>query len=139
MEKLIIILIFNYSFCGGRFPTRTEATIGVDFRERKLNIGGDDIILQLWDTAGQERFRRSMVQHYYRNVHAVVFVYDVTRPSSFENLRSWIDECNKHNLSFNLPRIIVGNKCDCKGENRVPTNVAQRLADEHNMPVSKGE
>jgi GTPase SAR1 family protein len=34
--------------------------------------------IQLWDTAGQERFRKSMVQHYYRNVHAVVFVYDMT-------------------------------------------------------------
>lgn len=40
--------------------------------------------LQLWDTAGQERFRKSMVQHYYRNVHAVVIVYDVTKMSSFE-------------------------------------------------------
>ena len=40
--------------------------------------------LQLWDTAGQERFRRSMVQHYYRNVNAVVFVYDVTRMSTFQ-------------------------------------------------------
>ena len=25
-----------------------------------------------------------MVQHYYRNVHAVVIVYDVTKMSSFE-------------------------------------------------------
>ena len=38
--------------------------------------------LQLWDTAGQERFRKSMVPHYYRNVHAVVFVYDVTNVST---------------------------------------------------------
>lgn len=34
--------------------------------------------------AGQERFRRSMVHHYYRNVNAVVFVYDVTNSHSFE-------------------------------------------------------
>lgn len=40
--------------------------------------------LQLWDTAGQERFRKCMVQHYYRNVHAVVVVYDVTKMTSFE-------------------------------------------------------
>jgi GTPase SAR1 family protein len=40
--------------------------------------------LQLWDTAGQERFRQSMVHHYYRNAHAVVLVYDVTKMSSFE-------------------------------------------------------
>ena len=40
--------------------------------------------LQMWDTAGQERFRRSMVHHYYRNVNAVIFVYDVTNNASFE-------------------------------------------------------
>ncbi|CAL4161281.1 unnamed protein product, partial [Meganyctiphanes norvegica] len=74
----------TFRFCGGHFPDRAEATIGVDFRERRIKIDNDDIILQLWDTAGQERFRRSMVQHYYRNVHAVVFVYDVTRMSSFQ-------------------------------------------------------
>ena len=47
--------------------------------------------LQLWDTAGQERFRKSMVAHYYRNVSAVVFVYDVTQKTSFDGLAHWID------------------------------------------------
>ena len=46
--------------------------------------------LQLWDTAGQERFRRSMVAHYYRNVSAVVLVYDVTRKDSFDALEQWV-------------------------------------------------
>lgn len=125
----------TFRFCGGHFPDRTEATIGVDFRERKLKIDGEDIVLQLWDTAGQERFRRSMVQHYYRNVHAVVFVYDVTRMASFMSLPSWIEECNHHSLSYNIPRILVGNKCDCKDHLEVPTNVAQRFADRHSMPL----
>lgn len=47
--------------------------------------------VQVWDTAGQERFRKSMVEHYYRNVHAVVFVYDVTKMASFRNLQTWIE------------------------------------------------
>lgn len=47
--------------------------------------------VQVWDTAGQERFRKSMVEHYYRNVHAVVFVYDVTKMDSFRNLQTWIE------------------------------------------------
>ncbi|XP_076045321.1 putative Ras-related protein Rab-33 isoform X2 [Oratosquilla oratoria] len=125
----------TFRFCSGRFPERTEATIGVDFRERRVVIDNEEIMLQLWDTAGQERFRRSMVQHYYRNVHAVVFVYDVTRLSSFESLPQWLDECNRHNLTYNLPRIMVGNKCDCKNKLEVPTNRAQRFADVNNMPL----
>lgn len=60
--------------------------------------------LQLWDTAGQERFRKSMVQHYYRNVHAVLFVYDVTCPASFGSLSSWVEECRQNSLGQEVPR-----------------------------------
>lgn len=91
--------------------------------------------LQLWDTAGQERFRKSMVPHYYRNVHAVIFVYDVTRVSSFENMPGWIEECNQYNLTQEIPRILVGNKCDMSGKAAVTTNLAQKFADMHNMPL----
>lgn len=60
--------------------------------------------LQLWDTAGQERFRKSMVQHYYRNVHAVLFIYDVTCPSSFSSLSAWVEECRQNSLGQEIPR-----------------------------------
>lgn len=33
----------TYRFCEGRFPGRTEATIGVDFRERVLNVDGEQL------------------------------------------------------------------------------------------------
>lgn len=125
----------TFRFSGGKFPAKTEATIGVDFRERAIDVDGEEIKLQLWDTAGQERFRKSMVQHYYRNVHAVVFVYDVTKVSSFESLPHWVEECNSHNLTMAIPRLLVGNKCDCRDRVAVSTNMAQRFADLHNMPL----
>lgn len=62
--------------------------------------------LQLWDTAGQERFRKSMVPHYYRNVHAVLFVYDVTCPASFSSLTSWVEECRQNSLGHQVPRYL---------------------------------
>lgn len=125
----------TYRFCCGRFPDKTEATIGVDFRERMVDVDKEQIKLQLWDTAGQERFRKSMVQHYYRNVHAVVFVYDVTKMSSFESMPAWIEECDRHNLNKDIPRLLVGNKCDMKEKIAVNTNLAQKFADSHNMPL----
>ncbi|OBS78559.1 hypothetical protein A6R68_19047, partial [Neotoma lepida] len=173
----------TYRFCAGRFPDRTEATIGVDFRERAVDIDGERIkvsrwrgrgggerglsprraapalqmsgphpgsvqkcaprvlarwcakCIQLWDTAGQERFRKSMVQHYYRNVHAVVFVYDMTNMASFHSLPSWIEECKQHLLANDIPRILVGNKCDLRSAIQVPTDLAQKFADTHSMPL----
>ncbi|KAG8003797.1 Ras-related protein Rab-33B [Nibea albiflora] len=84
---------------------------------------GSLIMIQLWDTAGQERFRKSMVQHYYRNVHAVV--YDVTNAASFRSLPAWME----------VPRILVGNKCDLQASIQVGTDVVQQFADVYSMPV----
>lgn len=33
----------TFRFCEGKFPEKTEATIGVDFREKNLTIGNDVI------------------------------------------------------------------------------------------------
>ena len=33
----------TYRFCGGKFPEKTEATIGVDFREKNVTVDGETI------------------------------------------------------------------------------------------------
>lgn len=33
----------TYRFCEGKFLDKSEATIGVDFRERSLDVNGEDI------------------------------------------------------------------------------------------------
>ncbi|KAK5866365.1 hypothetical protein PBY51_020562 [Eleginops maclovinus] len=118
----------THRLCAGDFPSRVEATIGVDFRERLLDINGERIKLQLWDTAGQERFRKSMVHHYYRNVHAVLFVYDVNRPASFSGLAAWIEECRQNSLGQDIPRFLVGNKSDLRDPSCADNQVSQEFA-----------
>ncbi|GMR40306.1 hypothetical protein PMAYCL1PPCAC_10501, partial [Pristionchus mayeri] len=128
----------SFRFCNGRFPEFTEATIGVDFRERSVSLEGETLKVQLWDTAGQERYRQSIVAHYYRNVHAVVFVYDVSDVRSFSSLPAWLEECEKHGLgaTTDIPRILIGNKCDLEPPaNRVSTDAAQIFADKNNMAL----
>ncbi|KAF8358117.1 rab-33 [Pristionchus pacificus] len=128
----------SFRFCNGRFPEYTEATIGVDFRERSVQLEGETLKVQLWDTAGQERYRQSIVAHYYRNVHAVVFVYDVSDQRSFSSLPAWLEECEKHGLgaTTEIPRILIGNKCDLEPPaNRVSTDAAQIFADRNNMAL----
>merc|ERR1719397_44331 len=88
----------SFRFCAGRFPMHTEATIGLDFREKIVEIDGERLKLQLWDTAGQERFRKSITQHYYRNVDAVIFVYDVNSLGSLMGLEDWVEEVAQHGV-----------------------------------------
>lgn len=76
-----------------------------------------------------------MVEHYYRNVHAIIFVYDVTSLTSFESLPEWIEECGRHCVPPMIPRILVGNKCDLIERKVVSTFSAQRFADNYNFPL----
>lgn len=124
----------SFRFCAGRFPTSTEATIGIDFREKVLEMDDLRMKLQLWDTAGQERFRKSVTHHYYRGANAVVLVYDVTNQTSLQQLDHWLEELEAHGIGVDIPRVLVGNKCD-QGQAQVPTGVAQRWADDRNMPL----
>eukprot|EP00091_Calanus_sinicus_P010663 TRINITY_DN24633_c0_g1_i1.p1 TRINITY_DN24633_c0_g1~~TRINITY_DN24633_c0_g1_i1.p1 ORF type:complete len:129 (+),score=30.24 TRINITY_DN24633_c0_g1_i1:55-441(+) len=76
----------------GRCPEGYTSTIGIDFKKRIVQLGGNrNIKLQLWDTAGQERFR-GMCRSYYRGSDAIVFVYDVTNLNSLENISFWLNE-----------------------------------------------
>ena len=33
----------TFRFCGGKFPEKTEATIGVDFREKSILVEGEQV------------------------------------------------------------------------------------------------
>lgn len=43
----------TFRFCGGTFPDKTEATIGVDFREKTVEIEGEKIKVILLVRSGQ--------------------------------------------------------------------------------------
>jgi len=70
------------------------ATIGVDFRVKKLSIDGKPYRLLLFDTAGQERFR-TLTSSYYRNAQGCILVYDVSNRESFLSMDHWFGECAK--------------------------------------------
>ena len=50
-------LVVNLCWCDPPFIGSYITTIGVDFKIRTVEIGGEKVKLQIWDTAGQERFR----------------------------------------------------------------------------------
>lgn len=95
-------------------PTPAAATIGSSLHTRKLVHDGVRVKLQIWDTAGQERFR-SMAPIYYRGAHVCVLVYDVSDRSSFEDVRSWLEE-----LVRTVPKetviYVVGSKVDLESQ-----------------------
>jgi len=99
------------------FDPSPGMTIGVEFGFRSFTIQGKTIKIQIWDTAGQESFR-SITSSYYRGVHVVVLVYDITRRETFTFMSSWLDEARR-NTTSDATILLIGNKCDLTGEREV--------------------
>lgn len=108
----------------------TLATIGVDFKNKMLNVGGKDIRLQIWDTAGQEKFRNIAVQ-YFRRAQGIAVFYDVTSKDSFDHIPSWMDSIKNQN-DKNVPVILIGNKCDLPA--KISADQGRSLASEYGVP-----
>ena len=78
--------------------------------------------------------RKSVTHHYYRGAQAIVLVYDVTSKASLTSLEHWLVELEDHGIGPEVPRVLVGNKCDEAGT-EVSTTDAQRWADDRGMPL----
>jgi small GTP-binding protein len=56
---------------------------------RTKKIHDEKIELQIWDTPGDQRFL-TLTRSFYRDAAGALMVYDVTRRSTFNYLRSWL-------------------------------------------------
>ena len=89
-------------YARNEFDMNSKATIGVEFQTRSMEINGKEVKAQIWDTAGQERFR-AVTSAYYRGAVGALVVYDISRRSTFESVRRWLDELNSKHFFFFFP------------------------------------
>lgn len=100
---------------------------GVDFCMKDLLVGGRVVRLSLWDTAGQERFQ-SVTRQYFRAMHAIVYVYDITRKETFHHLEEvWMPQFQENNTTPDVVQMVIGNKLDKASEREVLPEVASEL------------
>ena len=89
-------------------PTLTGVCVSKEIIYEKIN---KTIRFEIWDTAGQEIYR-SLTKLYYKDASIVIFVYDITRKDTFEEIRDYW--CNE--VINNCPKdaifAVVGNKND---------------------------
>ena len=119
-------------YVDGYFPTIYVATIGVEYKVKKITINGVDINLHIWDTAGQERYR-SITSAYYKGSKGCFIVYDITSQQSFDDVEKWYEEISKI-TEKNISIILVGNKCDLESERKVTIEMGEEKAKNLNCP-----
>jgi Ras-related protein Rab-6A len=118
-------------FLNDTFTEDYQATIGLDFQSKNVQIENQDIHLLLYDTAGQEKFR-SLIPMYTRDANIVLLVYDISNRDSFSHLPDWLKDLT--NVNFDeVIFAIVANKIDLSGKRDVTAEEGQKFADEHNF------
>ncbi len=97
-------------FVTNSFSDNYKVTIGVHITKKVVEISNENTIsLILWDLEGTDKLD-TIRNAYLLGTHGLVFVFDVTRPSTFEHLNNDLDIVRSK--VPNTPLIIVGNKSD---------------------------
>ena len=115
-------LLLKYVDC--YFPKAYIATIGVEYKVKKININGLDLNLQIWDSAGQERFL-GITKNFMKGADGIIYMYDITNKESFDNLKNWIMQSEESIEDFK--KIIIGNKIDLEKERQVTKELLEQF------------
>ncbi len=118
-------------YVSGVFTESTIMTIGVGFFVKKLVIKDIDVSLQIWDFAGEDRFR-FMLPSYVKGSSGGIFMFDITRFTSLDNINAWsevVDICTDSNKRP-LPVVLVGGKLDMKDRRAVQNSYAEKLLED---------
>ena len=87
------------------FKSQLAITSGANFVTKNVIMEEENqsIKYEIWDTAGQERYR-ALAKVFYKNAAVCILVYDITRKSSFMELKNyWVKEI-KDNAQPNVSK-----------------------------------
>ena len=91
------------------YPLLHDITIAIDFYQKTLFLSPHKIKLEIWDTFGIIS-GRSQALDFASKSDCAIFVFDLSSPSSFEDVKFYIEEYKKiHKKSYG---VLVGNKKD---------------------------
>ena len=110
------------------FEESSESTLTSTFVSKRVNVNNKDYQLEIWDTAGQEMYK-SLTKIFLVNSKIVIFVYDITQKSSFEELDFWIKTA-KENLDNTAIYAIFANKKDLYLNEEVTEEEGAKKAEE---------
>lgn len=96
-------------FIENTFSEKYLTTIGVKVDKKTVTIDGREVSMIIWDIAG-EVLQDKVPHTYFLGSSAVIYVFDLSRPLTFQNIETDLNHFNKI-----LPGCIVrvvGNKKD---------------------------
>jgi len=115
-------------FTDNAFKRSYIPTMGTNITEKSFRVKDNVIELILWDLAGQSKFEL-MRKHFYQGSEAVILIFDLTNPKTFESITQWFKDIEENLIiDHKLIGCIFGNKSDLATERKIGNNEAQKLA-----------
>jgi len=96
-------------FVKNRFSEDYKVTIGVHISKKGVELDNQSIALIIWDLEGQDDINKTR-SSYLLGTHGFIYVFDLSRPATFENLESELNFLKENYPS--IPIKVVGNKTD---------------------------
>jgi len=84
-------------------------TLGVHVKKKELKINNDNFTLIIWDIEGNNSISKAR-KSYLMGSHGFLYVFDVTRPETFEDIKNEISFLDENYP--NIPVCKIGNKSD---------------------------
>ncbi len=85
--------------------------VGVNFFIKNITIDGHNYKLQFWDIIDDEKFG-SLQTLYYTGASAVFFIFDLSRPETFDYYQTRFKKVWNQIRDDKCPVLIIGNKLD---------------------------
>jgi small GTP-binding protein len=94
-------------YTNNTFKSQLMSTPGANFVTKNIILEDENqsIKFEIWDTAGQERYR-ALAKVFYKNAAVCVLVYDITRKTSFNELKNYWYKEIKENAQKDVSKII---------------------------------
>ena len=110
--------------------TATTPTMGASFASIQVMSHDQELKLNIWDTAGQEKYR-SLIKIYFRAADLAVFVVDLTRKKTVDEIPVWVRQAEANTGKTAPTGLIVANKMDCEDMELVSDEEIGRIADQY--------
>mmetsp|Transcript_14677 Transcript_14677/g.32226 ORF Transcript_14677/g.32226 Transcript_14677/m.32226 type:complete len:190 (+) Transcript_14677:118-687(+) len=102
-------------FHGGSqaFPKNYSMTMGTDLTVKKVKMPDSNVVVEMYivDCGGFQCVKELLKPHW-ENASAVMLVYDVSNPESFQNLGSWYEQFKASFQRSAVTGVVIASKGD---------------------------
>lgn len=98
-------------YLGEGFANAYAVTLGVDISVKRFFYEETPYTFQIWDLGGHASFH-VVRKLYYKNIKALIVVFDLSNIETLLNVKNWIEEYMQFGDNEHICSILLGNKED---------------------------